>query len=64
MKLLQDGAGNTSMKRVGALVTLLTAIFVAVYAVIKNPDQAANILWPLCISFAVLLGVTVLERKG
>jgi len=63
MKLLQDAAGNTSMKRVGASVTLLTAIFVAVYAIIKDPGQASNILWPLCVSFAALLGVTVLEKK-
>ena len=61
--LLKDKEGNTSSKRVAAFVTIATAILVAGYAVIQDPGQAGNILWPLCIMGAALLGVTVLEKK-
>lgn len=61
--LFKDANDKVSSKRIAAAVTLATALFVAVYSIIQDPSQASNVLWPLCVSGAAMLGVTVLEKK-
>jgi len=61
--LLKDKEGNTSSKRVAGFIGIAVMSGVAIYAVIKDPTQAGNILWPLAIMAGALLGVTVLEKK-
>jgi hypothetical protein len=61
--VLQDVNGGTSSKRVAAFVGLAIMAAVSIYAIIKDPAQVANILWPWAVVVGALLGVTVLERK-
>ena len=61
--LLLDIDGNLSSKRTAAFTALVVVCFVAGYAIVKDPSQAGNILWPLAIFGSACLGVTIGERK-
>ena len=61
--LIQDINGGTSSKRVGAFIGIGVMTAVSIIAIIKDPAQASNILWPWAVVVGALLGVTVLERK-
>jgi len=61
---VRDGNGAISSKRIGAFIGIAVMTGVSVYAIIKDPTQAANILWPWAVTVGALLGVTVLEKKA
>lgn len=61
--LLKDAKGDTSSKRVAAFTGIAVMTFVSVWAIVKDPSQAVNILWPWAVTCGALLGVTVLEKK-
>ena len=61
--LLKDAKGDTSSKRVMGIIGVASVIIMAGYAIIKDPSQAANVIWPVAITAGALLGVTVLEKK-
>ena len=61
--LLKDAAGKVSSKRIAGFIGLAIVATVSIIAVIKDPSQAANILWPLAVFVGAVFGVTVLEKK-
>ena len=63
MNLLKDAKGDTSSKRIVAFAGLVVMTAVSGYAIIKDPAQAGNILWPWAVTVGALLGATVLEKK-
>ena len=63
MNLLKDASDKLSSKRIAGFATLAVTLGVAIYAIIKDPSQASNVLWPLCVSAGAMFGVTVLEKK-
>lgn len=63
MNLLKDAKGDTSSKRIVAFAGLVIMAGISVYAIIKDPSQAGNVLWPWAVTVGALLGVTVLEKK-
>ena len=61
--LLQGADGHTSSKRVAGFSGLLVMTCISVYAIIKDPSQVGNVIWPWAIMVGALFGVTVLEKK-
>ena len=62
MNMLHDINDKPSAKRITAICGAVAMTAISVIAVIKDPSQAATILWPWAIMVGALLGVTVLER--
>ncbi len=63
MEVNKDASGKPSSKRTIAFSGFVVMAFISVYAIIKEPAQAGNIIWPWAIMVGALLGVTVLEKK-
>lgn len=61
--LLKGANGNTSSKRVGGFSALIVMAAISIYAVIQDPSQVGNIVWPWAIMIGAMFGVTVLEKK-
>lgn len=62
MEATKDTNGKTSGKRVGGFVLIGAGVAVAILGVVLDRATTSSILWPLVISGAGLLGVTVLEK--
>ncbi len=62
--LLKDAAGHLSSKRITGIAGFLVMTGVSIYAIIKDPSQVGNIMWPWCVFVGAVFGVTVLEKKG
>ncbi len=62
-QIVSDKNGNPSSKRIGGFFALAVMLFIGIYAVIKEPSQAASILWPIGTVIGVLFGASVVERK-
>ena len=63
MNLLKDASGNTSSKRVVAFSGLAVMAGISIYAIIKDPSQVGNVIWPFAVMIGAMLGATVLEKK-
>jgi hypothetical protein len=65
MRFLQEENGKYSGKRVAGFIGLAGLIFIAIFAVIKDPGQASTVMWPIATICGACFGVTVLEKiKG
>jgi len=63
MEVLKDASKKTSSKRVIAFSGFVVMSFIAGYAIVKDPSQVGNIIWPFAVMVGAMLGVTVLEKK-
>jgi hypothetical protein len=60
--ILHDNNGGLSSKRIAGFAGLAGLIFIAVFAVIKDPSQAYNVMWPIATVTGACFSVTVMER--
>ena len=63
MAVLKDATGKTSSKRVIAFSGFVVMALISGYAIVKDPSQVGNIIWPFAVMIGAMLGVTVLEKK-
>ena len=61
--LLKDANGHLSSKRVAGFSGLVVMAAISVYAIIQDPSQVGNVVWPWAIMVGAMFGVTVLEKK-
>jgi len=62
MNIFHDINDKLSAKRITAFGGAIVMTAISILAIIKDPAQAGNILWPWAVMIGALLGVTVLER--
>jgi len=62
MNIFHDINDKPSAKRITAFSGAIVMTAISILAIIKDPAQAGNILWPWAVMIGALLGVTVLER--
>ena len=61
--LLKDASGHVSSKRIAGFIGLTVMTGISVYAIIKEPTQVGNVIWPWAIMVGAMFGSTVLEKK-
>ncbi len=61
--LLKDASGHVSSKRMAGFIGLGVMAAISIYAILKEPSQVGNIIWPWAVMVGAMFGATVLEKK-
>lgn len=62
--LLRGKDGELSSKRLAGFILVIGVLVIAVFAIIQDPAQAGEVLWPLTSFGSVCFGATAVERLG
>lgn len=64
MNFLKEHEGKFSGKRIAGFIGLFSLIGIAIFAIIQDASQAANVMWPVASVTLACFGATAIKDLG